>query len=76
MANDGFDADGNVTIFGRIIIAVAELNMLIRVAAMGGESVQIDSADRTDPTTGGTYMELLVSSTREVDDDASGEAPA
>ena len=60
MPQDGFGPDGKVSLLGKIMLLVLDLNVKLRAAAMAGECVVLDSAERTDPITGGTYTELLV----------------
>lgn len=43
----------------RIRIAVYELNLLLRGAAMGGDAAKVDTVDRTDSDTGATYTEVV-----------------
>ena len=60
MPQDGFGPDGKPSLLGRIMLVVLDLNIKLRAAAMAGESVVIDSAERTDPITGASYTEILV----------------
>jgi hypothetical protein len=65
MANDEvpdhMDADPDlVRIFDRLVVIGLEINILLRVAACGGNPVPVDITQRIDSLSGNEYTEIII----------------
>lgn len=59
--DEPLDTAETASLFRRIVTAVYELNLMLRAMSMNGNSVPVDTVERTDSISGTDYSEVVVS---------------